>query len=719
MRTHSNTPKNNPLSGAHTAPEYRAAATAKARALLQSLPLPAGTTLAATGSLARGEMTPHSDVDLILLYRGAAPTEAELQQLWYPVWDAKMRLDYAVRTPAECAHIISQDMTAALALLDISFVAGDQTLVEETRAKVLAAWRRGLSKNFDTIVQQAASRWKRSGSVVTMTHPDLKHGRGGLRDYELIRALALGQVCDKPRLSQAHNLLLDTRTFLHVESRRPRDVLDPEFAADVSLDLHFDDRYELSRALAEAARSIDAALNDALAAARRVLPRPRGILRSPVRRPLDIDVVDAGGIITLSRNPDLGDPALPLRVAAAAARTGLEISPATWRALATVPPLAPPWPKAATADFFAVLASPEHGGAVIRAMDKHGLWEPLVPEWKNVRGMMPRERTHIHTVDEHTLETVARCAARTVTVARPDLLLLAALYHDIGKGRSRPHEQVGAHAVAAMSQRMGLDLKDRSCVQTLVAEHTLLARLASRHDPQADETRDRLLDALRYDTLTLDLLRVLAQADAEATGPGVWTPRLQRSMDIVVSRARENLRSYVPVKPFVHAPTKIGLEGNTVHWRGSYVRESVRVLALIAAKGWTIYDGRIVCDRPQKTGSTYGYERQVWKAQFKVRSSISAAFDSVEFVHAYRSGVFSTLPQVRPAATALCWHGPIVEVRTVDRPGCLGVLLAVLPDFDWATISSPGATMVARFRLCAGFDRSRVEKDVTKALGQA
>src|SRR5699024_8351924 len=154
-------------------------------------------------------------------------------------------------------------------------------------------------------------------------------------------------------------------------------------------------------------------------------------------------------------------------------------------------------------------------------------WTRLVPEWGHIRGRMPRERTHIHTIDQHSLETVANCAAVGVSVARPDLLYRGALFHDIGKGYGRTHETVGAALVARMAARRGLNLPDRSRVHTLVAEHTTIARLATRHDPTADDTRDLLLDAVHYDRDTLDLLEVLTEADARATGPGVWNTRLE------------------------------------------------------------------------------------------------------------------------------------------------------------------------------------------------
>ncbi|WP_080794217.1 [protein-PII] uridylyltransferase [Corynebacterium pacaense] len=676
----------------------------KALALLGGLTLPEETALAATGSLARGEMTPYSDLDLILLHP-PGETPAGVEDLWYPIWDAKMRLDYSVRTPAECEAMISADSTAALAMLDLSFLAGDPELFTATRVAVVNRWRREVNKNFNAVVETAIARWRRSGSVVAMTRPDLKHGRGGLRDYELIKALALAQLCDPPKLESEHRLLLDVRTLLHVHARRSRDVLDPEFAVDVALDLGFADRYHLSQQIADAARSIDDELNRGLSTARNMLPRRSGFgLRRQERRPLDVDVVDAGGTVALSRHPDLGDPCLPLRVGAAAAKTGLAVDESTWRRLQACPELPEPWPAAAASDFFRVLSSPEHTRRVVTQMDHFGLWTRYVPEWDRIRGMMPREPSHISTIDEHSLNTVAGCAEETVTVARPDLLLLGALYHDIGKGTSRPHEQVGAEMVARAAARMGLNHRDRACVQTLVAEHTTIARIAARTDPNSEEALEELLDAIRYDLVTLNLLEVLTEADARATGPGVWNPRLARALDVLCTRARARLIDAHPVRPIVAHKGPLALEDNngvhTVYWQGE---DLSRILSVIAAKGWVVDESRLV-----REGG--------WRGEFDVRASGPSDFNEQTFIQSYKSGVYTKVPIPEPGITATFWFGNTIEVRTQLRVGAIFALIDALPQCQWISSSTPGATLIIRAGLVPGFDRATVERDVMKVL---
>ncbi|MDO5511492.1 [protein-PII] uridylyltransferase [Corynebacterium sp.] len=662
--------------------------------LLSNLPVPPGCALVATGSLARKEMAPHSDLDLVLLHpEGQIP---DVEKLWYPLWNSGYRVDHAVRTPAECAGMMSADSTAALALLEMRYLSGDAALAARTRELVLREWRVEIHRNFNALVDTAIARWRRFGSVVTMTHPDLKNGRGGLRDLDLIRALALAQLCDVPPLAAERRLLLDVRAHLHTHARRRRDVLDPEFATDIAAEMGLADRHELSAQVAAAARRIDAAVTAALATARGALgSRARG-----ERRPLDVDVVDAGGEITLSRRPDLGDPALLLRVAAASARTGLPVTDHTWARLIELPDLPEVLPAAAAEDFFELLTHPE----MINDLDTRGLWTRLVPEWEHIRGRMPRERTHIHTIDQHSIVTVAHCAAAGVSVARPDLLMLGALFHDIGKGYGRPHEQVGAEFVARLAARLGLNLPDRSRVQTLVAEHTTIARLAARFDPGADETLDMLLDAVHYDRDTLDLLEVLTEADAKATGPGVWNARLESGLRTLVRRARRALVQSEPLRPYVHAPEDLSLrEEEDLVIVSARDTDPQQILALLAAKAWKLVGARI--SGPH--------------AEYDARPTVETLeeLDTAAVIQSHKSGIHTAVPAPVPAPTWVSWRGQTLEVRTAARVGALAALLRVVPEVEWLTMSTPGATMIVQTAFTGPVDRRKVDRDVTRVLG--
>lgn len=699
----------------HNAAQLRAQAYEAALALTKTLELPEGTALAATGSFARREMTPYSDLDFLLIHAdGTEVDEDAVADIWYPIWEAKYHLDYALRTPTECAEIAGADPAAGFAQLDLSYVAGNKALVDEARAKIISQWRILLQKHFDSFLNTAIARWRRSGTLATMTNPDIKNGRGGLRDIQFIRALALGNLADTPRLESERDLLLDVRTLLHVHAHRHRDLLDPEFAAEIAEELGFVDRYELSAAVVKAASTVDKAMERALATARGVVRRRQ---RLGSRKPLDVGVVDSGGYVTLARNADLDDPGLGLRVAAASARTNRPIEPGVWKLLPASPELPQRWKAATTDAFFTILSSPTDTPRLIQELDRVGMWEKLVPEWAHIRGMLPRERSHAHTVDYHTMLTVARCAEVRTTVARPDLLLLAALYHDIGKGYDRPHAAVGAEMVAKAAAKMRLNLADRSRVQTLVAEHTTLAKLVSRMDPCSDEARDKLLAAVHYDYLTLSLLLVLTKADAESTGPNVWNPRLESGIKVLSERAFDQLEALTPTKPVVYAEEEISLSTDyeertlTVTWRGKYQREVVRPLALIAALGWTIVSSRMA-----RVSDAQG---EGFAAEFDVRTvaeSFDTAADEARFIQSYKSGVFTVLPEIDGAPTTAMWTGGVFEVRTVERTGVLGHVLAKLPDCEWITSYVPGATMVLHAKPLGDVPRATLVRNVTQAL---
>ncbi|WP_284851979.1 [protein-PII] uridylyltransferase [Corynebacterium rhinophilum] len=702
----------------------RSEAYAAAVRVLQDLDLPPHTALAATGSLARQEMTPYSDIDVILIVsQDHEPDPSLVEDLWYPVWDAKYRLDFALRTPQECAEIALQDASAGFAQLDLTYIAGEKVLVDDARQRLLSAWRRQLQRGFDSFVDIAIARWNRSGAVATMTNPDLKNGRGGLRDIQLLRALALGNLCDLPALEEERRLLLDARTLLHVKARRHRDILDPDFAADIADELGFSSRYELTAALVIAATAIDDAVERSLATARGVLgSRGAGPAqgRDRVRRPLDVDVVADGAVISLARTPNYADPWLLTRVGAAAARTGYSVSAKTWRALQELPPPPERWSRAAVDDFFAILSSPSNTPRVIAELDRYGLWERLVPEWGHVRGLLPRERSHMHSVDYHLVATVTRCAEVRTSVARPDLLLLAALYHDLGKGHERPHEQVGAELVARQAARMRFNLADISRVQTVVAEHTSLARLAATMDPSSDAARDALLDACHYDQLTISLLATLSKADALSTGPGVWSTRTAQAQALIVARALEANKPRIVTRPLVRVPQEaygVGLavdwqeEVVTVTWSGANKAEFKRIFALISALGWTVVRANFV------RGDAGDYQ-----AEFVIRTvqkTLTEAAEPERFIQSYNSRTYTELPDIAGEPTTAAFNvGGILEIRTVERIGALGYLVESLPEFMWLRHEILGATMIVHVFFGASVSRAQVVGNVTRALAR-
>ncbi len=513
--------------------------------------------LVAVGALGRRELAPYSDLDLVLLHDGRRDIERLAEQMWYPLWDAGIGLDHSVRTPGQAVQVAATDLRAALGLLEARHIAGDAALSDTVRSAVRQAWRAGIRGRFDELAAAAGDRWSKVGEIAHRVEPDLKNGHGGLRDVQLIDALAAAQLLDRPGndVLQARDLLLDVRTELHRLAGRSRDVLRAQDADEVAAVLEIGDRFDLARALSGAARAIAFAAEVGLRSARSALPR-RGLAalrRLPVRRPLAAGVVEHLGEVALARDAAAArDPALVLRVAATAARTGMPVAAGTLHHLAdTAPELREPWPRAALAELLSLLGAGRPLVDVVESLDRTGLWGRLFPEWGAVRDLPPRDRAHIWTVDRHLVETAALASGFTTRVARPDLLLVGALLHDIGKGRGGDHSVVGESVTQQIARRLGFGEPDVAVLGAMVAHHLLLPHTATRRDLDDPATISRVVDTLaatdgarKVDggtALLVDLLEALAEADSLATGPGVWSPWKQSLLAELGRRCRAAL----------------------------------------------------------------------------------------------------------------------------------------------------------------------------------
>ncbi len=522
-----------------------------------------GVALVAVGGLGRGELAPGSDLDLVLVHDGSRDVAGLAEQLWYPLWDSGVGLDHSVRTVDEAVAVARADLKAALGLLDARHVAGDRALSAQLGAATRAAWRASAPGRLVELHEAGLERARSAGEVAFLLEPDLKTARGGLRDVHALQALAVAQLADVPEASvlAAHGTLLDVRGELHRRTasagRRPVDRLMMQEQDAVAAALGHPDADALMAAVSQAGRRVAYASDTTW---RRVLAqRPRrrllGRSRPAPRRPLADDVVEHDGEVVLARDArPQDDPALPLRVARAAARADLPIAPATLELLATAcPPLPDPWPRAALDALVGLLAAGPPAVAVLEAFDQAGLLVATLPEWEHVRSRPQRNAVHRYTVDRHLVETAAAAAALTRRVGRPDLLLLAALLHDIGKGLPGDHSEVGAALVARTAPRLGLPAADCAVLVTLVRHHLLLPDVATRRD-LADPVTAAAVAQTVGDAEVLDLLHALTEADAAATGPAAWSAWKAGLVHELVSRARALLAGAPPPPPAPLAP---------------------------------------------------------------------------------------------------------------------------------------------------------------------
>jgi [protein-PII] uridylyltransferase len=500
--------------------------------------------LVAVGGLGRRELVPFSDLDLLLVHNGNSGVGEIADALWYPLWDAKVGLDHSVRTPGEALKVASEDLRTAMGLLDARHLAGDAELSGRLIAAARDQWRRTARKQIPELAAAVRQRWSRSGEIAQSAEPDLKYGRGGLRDFGVLESLAAAQLTARPgeELAEAKQLLLDVRTELRREIRRERDILSAPEAELVASELGFGDRFTLARKLSGAGRTIAYALDVALRST--VEPPKARFGRRPSRTPLAEGVVLHGNEVALARDAvPAKDPALLLRVAAASARTGKPIALGTLKALAeSAPELRAPWPAEALNALVELLGAGEGLVDAVESLDRTGLWSRLFPEWGAVRDLPPRSPVHQWTVDRHLVRTCVEAAKLTTTVSRPDLLLIGALLHDIGKGRDADHSELGAKISAQVATRLGLSPADAGMVSAMVRHHLLLPHTATRRDISEPATVARVVKTLDSDLVLVELLHALTQADSLATGPGVWTDWKARLLAELVTGCEEVLR---------------------------------------------------------------------------------------------------------------------------------------------------------------------------------
>jgi [protein-PII] uridylyltransferase len=487
-----------------------------------------GVALVAVGGYGRKELLPGSDLDVLLLHDGRDGIAKIADRIWYPVWDSGARLDHAVRTVPQARRVARNDIKVALGLLYARHVAGDSDLTTRLREGALEDWRSNARTRLAELRELHEERTRLHGELAFLLEPDLKESRGGQRDVHAIQAIAAAWVAPAPgpRVRGAYEQIIDSRHVLHEVTGRHLDRLVLEEQDEVARTLGLLDGDALLRNLAGAGRTVAYAVDHAFRQADRAGGRRALGLRMRraklERRPLADGVVEQDGEVVLARAAvPSSDPSLVLRAAAAAAQAGLPLAPRALARLAECPPLPVPWPDDARDALITLLGAGPSAIAVWEALDQEGLLTALIPDWERVRNRPQRNPLHRFTVDRHLVECAANSAALTRDVARPDLLLLAALLHDIGKGWPGDHSVSGEVVARDVARRVGLSDADAEVIATAVRHHLLLPVVATRRDLDDPMTVQHVANVVGS-RLLLELLHAIAQADGLATGPAAW-----------------------------------------------------------------------------------------------------------------------------------------------------------------------------------------------------
>jgi [protein-PII] uridylyltransferase len=701
-----------------------------------------GVALVAVGSLGRRELPPYGDLDLVLVHEGRPEIAAIADALWYPVWDAGVRLDHSVRSVPEAVSVASTDVKAGLGLLDVRLVAGDADLAARLRTATLASWRQAASRLLPQLRDLRRGRARQVGELAFLLEPDLKEAYGGLREGQVLRAVAAAQLGDEPaaEVEEAYALLLDVRDELRRRTGRPNDVLVRQEQRPVAAALGMADEDALLREVSLAGRRLAFVADETW---RRVeaslVRRPRGRYRRVRREPLAEGVVRQGDEVVLARDArPAADPGLLLRAAAAAARAELLLSPYTLKVLAVhSPPTPEPWPPEVRWSFLRLLASGRAAVAVLEQLDQEGLLSRLIPEWDRVRSLPQRHPWHRYTVDRHLVEAAAAAAELTRDVDRPDLLLVAALLHDIGKGWPGDHSEVGEPIAAAIGARMGFSDTDVATLGTLVRHHLLLPDTATRRDIDDPATVDRVASTIGSDAAVLQLLHALAQADGAATSTSAWSPWKAHLVAALVARVQAKLGGgpMPEPEPVLH-PTRAQVSAPPLDLAGGALTVGIEDVA----------DGQQVTigapDRPGLLSTCAGVlalnQLDVRAAKMTVADGYGTGVFAVRprfgrapvpeiLADAVRAALEGTLPladrlrqreadyrqdAVRSAPPRISWHDGeasgaatgIVEVRAGDRAGLLYRLTAAITgeglDVTSARIETLGGDAVDSFYVC-------------------
>ena len=694
-----------------------------------------GAALAAVGSLSRRELGPRSDVDLVLLHNSKASTKINTlaNDLWYPLWDARIRVDHAVRTPAECAEVAGSELSAGVGLLDLRVIAGDAELVKGARTALLDTWRGNARKRLPELLASLDERLATFGDAAYLLEPDLKEARGGFRDVSMLRALAASWLTDRPHVGvrEPYERLLDVRDALHLAAGRTVDRLIASETAAVATQLGYDHTDDLHRDVSLAARRIGHAVDLTVRAARQALPQQRVLNfikreRKPDYIQADHGLIIHAGEVGLGRTTDAGDPLVGLRAGVLAAQRGLLLSPVTADNLGKLGrPLPTPWPDSARDALLELLSSGSNVIPVWEALDLAGCISSWIPSWEPIRARPQHNPVHRHTVDRHLVQTVAEVKQHLTRVERPDILLLTCLFHDIGKlpGAGVHHAERGAPIAREAVAAIGLNQTDSQLVELLVRHHLTLAALATKRDHADPATLDALVEAVQGRADILNLLRYLTEADARAAGPAAWSPWRAQLINSLADQAEGLLvdeatrvdvtqlvdlglarsvqldgRPRIRVEPqpggvqlVIAARDRLGLFSDTAGLLASHsvqVRSAVlHTVEGVAVNTWRV-DKQVVSDLPDTA--------YLVKQLSRLEAGEAGILNSVQRREARAHGSGAVPNPYLELVHGASETAAVVEVRTADRAGLLYTLGRSLSDIRLSIRSAHISTLAGQ-----------------------
>jgi len=523
-------------------------------------------TLVATGGYGRGEMNPYSDIDLMFLYSGRDSRRVEdvANKILYFLWDMKLDVGYSVRTISDCIEMATSDMTVKTALLDTRFLAGNRALFNELRKITLSHL---MTKGSDAFIRQKVSeleqRREKYGSSVYLLEPNIKEGEGGLRD--LHTALWVAKVKFKvydPRELVMKGVLLESdletyysqlsylwriRNELHYYSGRKNDQLTFDAQNDVAAFLGYKNSCkvlaveEFMRDYYIHATKVEQFWSLIISKCLSHEDTTQKILGYFTRRPIGEGFFALRGELTVHSEEFIRqDPSRLMKIFEYAHKHGISLSMQTREVVRRNLYLVNDKfrrNKEVNQSFFNILRSRKGVAETLRMMHYLGFLIRFIPEFERVYCKVQHDLYHIYTVDTHSLfaveelvklwngdyrERLPLLTGLSGEIDKRELLLLAALLHDVGKGEGSGHAEKGAAMVPTIARRLGLSREDGERLEFLVRNHLLFAHIAQRRDLHDEKMIVQVARQLG-NSENVKMLYLLTFADIKAVGPDVWT----------------------------------------------------------------------------------------------------------------------------------------------------------------------------------------------------
>ncbi|PCE69063.1 bifunctional uridylyltransferase/uridylyl-removing protein GlnD [Salinivibrio sp. YCSC6] len=518
--------------------------------------------LVAVGGYGRRELHPLSDIDLLLLCQGPLDEyqQQKLSELLTLLWDLKLEVGHSVRTVDECISVGLDDLTVATNLQEARLLCGSERLFNALEQRVHADDFWPSERFYRAKVEEQKARHRRYHDTAYKLEPDLKSSPGGLRDIHTLAWIArrhfgatslremshYGFLTDAEyrELNECQNVLWRIRFALHLELRRYDNRL--TFAHQTSV-------AELLGYRGEGNRAVEQMMKDFFRTLGRIGELNKMLLQIFDQviidngRPGQIDILSDDfqrqGNAIEARKPALfqarPDTILDMMLHVADDTTIEAISAPTLRQLRTARRRLNHFlcqQQDAREKFMALVRHPNALHKAFSLMHRHGIMSAYLPQWSQIVGQMQFDLFHVYTVDEHTIRLLKHmrlfddeanrerhpiCCDIFPRLARRELLLIAAIFHDIGKGRGGDHSEIGAIEAHDFCLEHGLSRPEANIVSWLVRNHLLMSVTAQRRDIYDPDVITDFAKEVR-DEERLDLLVCLTVADINATNPDLW-----------------------------------------------------------------------------------------------------------------------------------------------------------------------------------------------------